>query len=202
MVAMVVIGVLAALVLSVLGRGKESANAARCSSNLGQIGQAIAGYCADNEGRLPGPLDEQQKNDLSSVVSGSLLGLLRSYLDAKTSSGGISGPSVFTCPAWEQKDLSKKTAVFVMNVQDTMPEQENRVPWGSTGVEPVRLANLAGWNPRPGGSEPRGLATIWAMRDGNFSPPDQKGLSVHGDFRNALFYDWHVGRLNLSGEPK
>ena len=38
------------------------------------------------------------------------------------------------------------------------------------------------------------------LRDGDFAP--ESGRSVHGDFRNALFYDWHAGRVDLKNEPK
>ncbi len=200
MVVMVVIGILAALVLSVLNRGRESASAVRCVGNMGQIGNAIAAYAGDNEGRLPGPLVEQQSNNISDTESGSLLGILKRYLSVEGSSGRVIQAGVFTCPAWEMKDKSRKSAVFVMNFEDRLIEMDNRVPWGNGGTEPLKMVNLVGWNPRPNGTAQASLSEIWALRDGDFAP--EAGRSVHGDFRNALFYDWHVGRLNLRNEPK
>jgi prepilin-type N-terminal cleavage/methylation domain-containing protein len=200
MVVMVVIGILASLVLSVLNRGRESASAVKCLGHMNQIGQAILAYSADNEGRLPGPLTEQQNNDVSSVQDGSLMALMKRYLGIEGPDGRVMQAGVFTCPAWELKDKSRRSAVFVMNFQDRMPDLQNRLPWGEPGVEPVKMVNLVGWNPRPAAQAAMGLSQIWALRDGDFAP--EAGRSVHGDFRNALFYDLHAGRVDLKNEPK
>jgi prepilin-type N-terminal cleavage/methylation domain-containing protein/prepilin-type processing-associated H-X9-DG protein len=48
-----IIGILAALLLPVLGRTKESARATVCLSNLHQIGIALQLYVQDNNNKLP-----------------------------------------------------------------------------------------------------------------------------------------------------
>ena len=53
LVVIAIIGVLAALLLPVLGRAKESGRAAACLSNLHQIGLALQLYVQDNNNRLP-----------------------------------------------------------------------------------------------------------------------------------------------------
>ncbi len=53
LVVMAIIGVLAALLLPVLGRAKESARATACISNLHQIGIALQVYVDSNNNRLP-----------------------------------------------------------------------------------------------------------------------------------------------------
>jgi prepilin-type N-terminal cleavage/methylation domain-containing protein len=64
LVVIAVIGVLAALLLPVLGRAKEKAQIAQCLSNLHQIGVGIKMYVEDNNGTLPlwatGPWDPPQ----------------------------------------------------------------------------------------------------------------------------------------------
>jgi type II secretory pathway pseudopilin PulG len=53
---LVVIGVVALLIgllFPVLGRMRERAKATQCASNLHQISQAFAGYCAENRGVTP-----------------------------------------------------------------------------------------------------------------------------------------------------
>lgn len=53
LVVIAIIGILAALLLPVLGRAKESARATVCLGNLHQAGLALQMYVADNRNRLP-----------------------------------------------------------------------------------------------------------------------------------------------------
>jgi prepilin-type N-terminal cleavage/methylation domain-containing protein len=50
-----IIGVLAAILLPVIGRVRESAKSSTCTNNLRQVGIAIQGYISDNKGSLPPP---------------------------------------------------------------------------------------------------------------------------------------------------
>ncbi len=53
LVVIAVIGILAGLLLPVLGRAKEAARATACANNLRQFSQAAATYSLDNKGSLP-----------------------------------------------------------------------------------------------------------------------------------------------------
>jgi prepilin-type N-terminal cleavage/methylation domain-containing protein/prepilin-type processing-associated H-X9-DG protein len=53
LVVIAVIGILASLLLPVLGRAKEAARSTACLSNLHQIGIALQLYVQDNNNRLP-----------------------------------------------------------------------------------------------------------------------------------------------------
>lgn len=57
-----IIGVLAAIVLVTVGRVRESANSARCQSNLRNIGQAVLMYANDNNGYYP-PVNSAVDNE-------------------------------------------------------------------------------------------------------------------------------------------
>jgi len=57
LVVMAIISILAALVLPVLNRGKESARSVRCLSNLHQIGMGLQLYVSDNNNHLPALVD-------------------------------------------------------------------------------------------------------------------------------------------------
>jgi len=53
LVVLAIIALLAALLLPVLGRAKESARATACLSNLHQVGVALQIYVSENNNRLP-----------------------------------------------------------------------------------------------------------------------------------------------------
>ncbi|EIP97704.1 prepilin-type N-terminal cleavage/methylation domain-containing protein [Opitutaceae bacterium TAV1] len=53
-----IIGILAAIIIPVVGKVRQSAKAVTCLSNLRQMGVAVAAYRADNKGFPPPPLDK------------------------------------------------------------------------------------------------------------------------------------------------
>jgi prepilin-type N-terminal cleavage/methylation domain-containing protein len=57
LVVIAIISILAALLVPVLNRGKDSARSARCLSNLHQIGIGLQLYVTDNNNRLPALVD-------------------------------------------------------------------------------------------------------------------------------------------------
>jgi prepilin-type N-terminal cleavage/methylation domain-containing protein/prepilin-type processing-associated H-X9-DG protein len=81
LVVIAIISVLAALLLPVLGRARESGRAAACLSNLHQIGLSLQLYVQDNNNRLPNMRDKSltTTNDLPSpdVVLTNYLGNYR-----------------------------------------------------------------------------------------------------------------------------
>ncbi len=81
LVVIAIIGVLAALLLPVLGRAREAGRATACLSNLHQIGLALQLYVQDNNNRLPTMRDKSltSTNDLPSpdVVLTNYLGNYR-----------------------------------------------------------------------------------------------------------------------------
>jgi prepilin-type N-terminal cleavage/methylation domain-containing protein len=56
LVVIAIIGILAALLLPSLARGKQKAQQTQCVSNLKQLGLAIHMYAGDSRDTLPGPI--------------------------------------------------------------------------------------------------------------------------------------------------
>lgn len=52
-----IIGILAAIIIPVVGRVRESARVAQCSSNIRQIGMALNLYANDHKGIYPAPIN-------------------------------------------------------------------------------------------------------------------------------------------------
>jgi len=63
-----IVSILAALVLPVLSRAKESARSARCLSNLHQIGIGLQLYVSDNNNRLPTLVDWSSSSETNGPV--------------------------------------------------------------------------------------------------------------------------------------
>ncbi|MDB5300023.1 MAG: hypothetical protein JWO87_1686 [Phycisphaerales bacterium] len=82
-----IIGVLTALMLTLVARTRGAAQSANCVSRLHHIGVAFTQYAADNEGILPDPTELQQSWEKC----------LRAYL---------SDPAAFQCPADEEVFLA------------------------------------------------------------------------------------------------
>lgn len=164
--------------------------------------------------------------------TGSLVSFIGKYIgtfDDKTGekSTGTRPETVMICPSWARVMKNKDGVVYAMNFEDTLDEYgKEQTPWGdeATKTEPVRLSVLSSWreNERTKerrtqeqriGNEVMNLSETWAMKDvdqeayrNSNRKPDflQKTppKPVHVDHRNALFYDWHVGRLDLLDRPK
>jgi hypothetical protein len=200
------------------------AQSTKCSKNLGQIGIGINNYCAEHDGTLPGPLSEGQYAHWKTgdkKTEGSLVRSLENYLSTPEDKQRKTGPSpetVMNCPSWAavQKN-NPDSPVYIMNFEDRLEDNDNRVPWGDIedNSEPVKRTLLTSWRitdperkKNHENAESMNLSETWAMKDADKEayanakrqPSFLKDLPqkpVHTDHRNALFYDFHVGRLKL-----
>jgi prepilin-type N-terminal cleavage/methylation domain-containing protein/prepilin-type processing-associated H-X9-DG protein len=95
-----IIGILAAILIPVVGSVRESARSAQCISNMRQIGLAVHLYVTDNNGFLPMVNPDPSRNDdgwmdaLGPYIPGK-----RTDLQAGGNTG--QGGGVFVCPATE-----------------------------------------------------------------------------------------------------
>lgn len=217
LVVISIIAVLAALLLPVLGKVQENANATKCASNLRQVGVAISGYAADNDGRLPGPLTISQYPVLG--VPGaqddhSLYKFLAKYLSLNDTPGLTTAQqergNLLICPSYQRVKPLLTAPVYVLNPRKIV--DLDKPPFGDPEASkpPVSKAMLSSWvDNEAGGTEtPVDLTRTWAIKDADqlafagtsaAPPPDLTVMAlkpVHGEIRNALFYDWHVGRLS------
>ncbi len=222
LVVIAIIAILAALLLPALNSVRDRADSTKCTSNLKEIGSAIISYCGDHDDFLPGPLTQEQMPVFKAGAEGSLPLKLAKYLNLKeqtdqtTPQDAIRG-NVFVCPSWERQfrtSLSTK-AVYAVNMRKV--EQYGQAPWGSTAgnEQPLKKTALVGWtdDTTEGRDRPVSLTQTWAVKDidqldkpeEGVTPPPADMLApkpVHTDHRNALFYDFHIGQLDLNNLPK
>ncbi len=217
LVVISIIAVLAALLLPVLGNVQAGANSTKCTSNLRQIGVAINAYTNDNDGLLPGPLSISQYPRLGAegVSDDALLyKRLAKYLGLSEVPGATTPTergNILVCPAYLRVDKNLAGPAYVLNPRKIT--ELGKPPFGDpdNNQEPVKKATLSTWidDTDPGKELPMNLSRTWALKDadqqafiGSTVAVQPAGFNamplkpVHGDHRNALFYDWHVGKLN------
>lgn len=218
LVVISIIAILAGLLFPVLGRVQDNARSTKCTSNLRQIGGAINAYAADNDNALPGPLATWQfpmppGGGESATDKQQLCRLLAKYVglsERATLATPTSGTSIFVCPSNERENRTLLGPVYVLNPRPITAL--NKPPFGKADgdLPPVSKAVLSNWEDDETQQQGRqvDLTRTWAIKDadqlafvgsryqGEAAPGNTPAKPVHGDHRNALFYDFHVGKLS------
>ncbi len=200
-----IIGILAAILIPVVGQVRKSARSANCQSNLRQIGVAIHSYTADNDDRMPGP---------SYVLVGATLNhhlpaQLARYMGINESGDDDMRHDIFICPGY----ASVVDVASLENPRSYRTNDSQRVATGAYGATSL-LWPLGRAYPGGGHIYPHTLpnltkslspSQIWLITDveGRIDPLGEGNSSqyaprepVHGSSRNYLFLDGSVRALN------
>lgn len=211
---------LASLLLPVISRTREQAENIECVSNLRQIGAASLRYATDHDHCLPGPLMQSQYGYWDHYTQ--MAWYLEDYLDVEKRRGKTRR-DVFTCRANRRESVDPaNTPIFMINVNVEMEGRTGpQVPFGYPneyssrlrGIPfdepPMRVSDLADI---VGNNGVTALATTWALKDmdatdnaliDNTSSYKRRlpQRMVHGGHRNALFFDFHVARIDPDDKP-
>jgi prepilin-type N-terminal cleavage/methylation domain-containing protein/prepilin-type processing-associated H-X9-DG protein len=195
-----IIGILAAIIIPVTGKVRESARAATCAANLRQIGFATGLYAEDNKGWLPGhtPLPGSSDPGLyggqrayynNKPGQGNLSHFVASYLGYPAWDAIPSGENrilpPFLCPSWQAIRGSDGGKVFTLTT-DLYGDQTWKKPFGEFGnTSPknaaMRLTDI---------DTPSVRKMMWDASKTNDT--DYIPQPAHGNKRNVLYFDWHV----------
>lgn len=227
LVVILIIAILSAILLPVVNRARASADSTKCLANLRQIGMAISSYANDHDDVLPGPLTLNQTPGFKAGAQGSLPLLLAKYLSISETTGDVmtdaqKRANVFICPSYLRKVPKADAPDYAMNMRKV--SGYDRAPWGGidgqNSTEPLKRSVLTQWIDDVNGERDVriDLSQTFAMRDTDqmdsqygvdSQPVDAKMVQypVHGDgpndyYRNALFYDMHVGRMTMLEQTK
>jgi prepilin-type N-terminal cleavage/methylation domain-containing protein len=213
LVVVAVIGVLAATILPALAKAKQRALQTRCVSNMKQIGIAMQLFVNDSEDVLPGPVWSSARASYDKTSSKELIFYLADYLDSQDPvSVKVEKPviaEVFVCPGYKNywggvSMEGRKCYLLKDNVEPNddnprvppfgYPELDDRTP----AIPPLKMSQLETFvspgetfaltdidhinipNPQANGSN-----IVWWT--------DLPNKPVHGEVRNELYFDWHVG---------
>jgi prepilin-type N-terminal cleavage/methylation domain-containing protein len=201
LVVLLIVGLLAALLLSVLGGLQTKGERSKAMANLRQIGLALHQFTADHQGRLPGPMWPGQIPVLDPQRNGRLVRELAPYLGlaASTNPASIFVPPAFPrafravqpTASWnEARPFVLNMAAIPANDRDNTPPIN---PWGSlaeTSTLPMQLAAVP--------------SSAWALSDADQQHPRVRGAvwraftpaqPIHGNKRLALRFSGVVEAL-------
>lgn len=211
-----IIGILAAILIPVVGAVRESARSAKCQSNLRQIGAAVHAYMADNphSDRLPGP-SWIYLYPFNSVG----LGLqLAPYLGVQEHRIGQEAQmiEVMICPSYEA--MFNIAGMDFANSEggsgDIRPYRQNITQRDQRGRPLMVFGEGTGTSGRGGNDlvpprslnelEEIGLSRVWLVTDSDGNPGSTvvgssvSTLPIHGGGtkRNYLFADGSVQSLD------
>ncbi len=211
LVVVAIIGILAALAFAVSGTVVKMRDRTKCLANLRSTGAAISLHLTDSGGILPGPLWTWQSCWYDDKDFGSLGTILAPYLgQAAISEKQKMG--VLLCPAWQRGAPYRDDQSWLMNTE-VMVDGRTINPWGDADIALANEGEPTGDPNAP--DEPKrmvqfaeiSLVRTWAIQDLDSQSPVRKvprGISakpVHGDKRNALFFDFHAESVPLNYTP-
>jgi prepilin-type N-terminal cleavage/methylation domain-containing protein/prepilin-type processing-associated H-X9-DG protein len=191
LVAIAIIAILAAMVLSALGRAKASAQAITCRNNLRQWGQATLFFAADNNDFLPpeGSFAPTEKELRDASFKGWYIQLpeqlnLPRYADMPWRTNPCIEPdnSIWICPANPSRCHTSSTTTNLFHY--CLNEHVN-----GTGTNSLRTRM---------GCIPKPSATVWLFDNGGLAAVAQWG-NVHSNLHNHgaqfVFLDGHAARF-------
>jgi prepilin-type N-terminal cleavage/methylation domain-containing protein/prepilin-type processing-associated H-X9-DG protein len=121
-----IIGILAAILIPVVGKARESARAAVCMSNVRQVGFGMLMYANDNDGVLPtsGGLDEGEIRATDWILWRQPENQLR-YSAIVPYLGGTFTPEIYRCPSDENIANGNPSYRFSYSLNRAVGEQSN-----------------------------------------------------------------------------
>ncbi len=214
-----IIGILAAILIPVVGAVRESARASACTSNMRQIGQGLLMYVSDNEGKAPMGRDDD-RNELEGGGGATSLASTFHYVvwpyvhgtleslntdgNANTVQGQSMMENVFHCPTryYGARVAAEAPAdMFVSGKTDSFGSARYHYAI-NTMAAPGR--NIRAEVPVDGMTSPsRTVAVVesyyWYETENYYF--NQFGVVPHNGSANFLFYDGHVERLSRAAIP-
>lgn len=209
-----IIGILAAILLPVVGSVRESARSAQCISNLRQIGLGLHLFADDNNGFLPMAANNHAlPNRFHSHPQWS--GQMGDYIPLEPgvsgSGGGNDGtPRVFVCPSAEYPNFTNQQLHRTYSLTGAglgAPAGSNNFTSSrhqrnlATIEEHSRTLLVIEAGPHPGGYAQSLSSITWASarKDMRVNPRDARSLDFrHADKFNALRVDGSVTTYDSS----
>ncbi len=202
-----IIGVLAGIVITSMGRAREAARTAQCSSGLRQIAMAMFLYTGDNKGFLPAGTIPKEVSGLAGDQQWSKQ--IRSYLPQRGTTLTAQEHPLFVCPSAEySKPISEvsrtyfaSAAIFGPNANGTLGQDVKAPRKVETLTERPRTPMILEGK-ESGSSGASQSVYNWTTISADIaktSPKDTVYLDFrHGERMNVAFADGSVRSQTLA----
>ncbi len=212
LVVVAIIGILASLLVPLLGRVQESGRESKCVSNLRQIGAGISLYVGDHNSCLPAAsLSKETQNTSGDVMWSKQLG---PYIPLQDSTASSKENQVFVCPSARYTGITSATTSRTYNCSAALfyfdsdasegtavdPPEQRRVSSLSSAATTI----LVGEGKLAAGATSGACnsSVSWAMANTDVKKT-QPSQTINLDFRhsekmNVLYADGHVGNVPFS----
>lgn len=212
LVVIAIIGILISLVSSALISVRQKAYNVACLSSLKQTATSIISFATDHQGHLPPNLHPYQSPyfnlDRRYLMHPSKLG---PYLNAPIPEKGLWSTDLdkmkyavkFQCPARALQPGDKRQ-MYLLNTQMKNSDGSITPIWGTGSASRDSLNDSGGGHINSLRMEQvSNPSSTWLMADldqefpvGGIAPHSPK-TPVHGNHRNAIYFDMHVGTFHL-----
>lgn len=192
LVVVAVIAILAALFIPILRNVMNQSSRAKAAGNFRQLGASIMTYTADHDGRLPGPLQQNQRSGYRKSLGNGIGVKLWEYMNITEPSDDFQNLPLLTVSAlsnWKYSAGDPYPSAYYVIRDAPMPGGDVVHPFGLGGAnrrEPAKISQI----PKPASTwaiwEKGGLGDPILTNRKNFSEP------IHGKLRVVLFLDGHV----------
>lgn len=217
-----IVGVLAAIIIPVVGKVRQSSRRSACASNLRQVGLAIQLYTADHQNWLPGGYEKtgqwnlyglQRTIGVQGWIEGGkptqdLAAQLFTYLNPSLpqANGQLARTKTLLCPgnsvAVDTYESGSPVASYYAGMRVKLNDGSVARPFGKAqeGTRAPRITDIA--NPAQAVAmfdyDARLLSELnESAVNGIPGSPDE----VHGSVRNFLFLDAHVKAVPVGQNP-
>ncbi|MFK7850230.1 MAG: type II secretion system protein [Akkermansiaceae bacterium] len=207
LIAITIIAVLAALIFSFSRKAMKKANGVKDMATMRGIWSLIPNYASDNNGMLPGPINSGQKSVYGEATTGRLSFYVADQLGYENPKrDDVLQPLVFS---WQKTEAALKAPSFFMpsTIKLDNGTGDTIRPWGHplrTGEDRIPKSLISVFSRIDPARE-------WAISDldqqhpgvGNSGWKDEIPEEMsHGDYRIAIYFDGHAGKLDVNNEPK
>lgn len=209
-----ILGILAGILIPVVGKVRAAARQSTCANNLRQVGIALNAYIADNRGSLPGydkikdkdgtfyglnrfasPRWWTENGQATRDLSSQLLPYLAMSPAANISNGVV---PLLICPAHPTAEPSNPQTCYYMGIRVRKTDDTLARPFAYQGKPSLKLHDIAA---------PSKAVALFDLDAPFLVSLSQGAVSgapsepAHGSTRNVLYFDGHVAAIAADINP-